>query len=63
MTESPRKPGEEYPQLEPLCVCGHDVDDHGDGVVHTACCAYLTDPRVPEGTMCECEAYQPEQAP
>lgn len=52
-TCEPRKPGEEYPPLQPPCSCGHDVDDHGDGVVHTACCAYL-----PDDTMCECTAYQ-----
>ncbi|QEA10854.1 hypothetical protein [Mycobacterium phage Weirdo19] len=37
--------------LDHQCTCGHDVDDHGDGVVHTGCCA-LT----PAG-MCECDAY------
>lgn len=32
------------------CVCGHLHTDHGDGVVHSACCA----------RDCECRAFNPQ---
>lgn len=31
--------------------CGHPRDDHGDDVVHTACCAWVDD------DMCGCGGF------
>lgn len=32
------------------CVCGHPRSDHGDGVVHTACCVL--------DVPCECNEFE-----
>jgi len=41
---------------ESVCAtCGHARDEHGDGVVHTACCF------MPTGElfdMCDCDRYE-----
>ena len=41
------------------CVCQHPRSDHGDGVVHTACCGLIKVP-APSGDIdaqCECEEF------
>lgn len=43
--------------------CGHDREEHGDGVVHTACCAVFP----PAGSdldeiMCSCEGFEESNA-
>ena len=42
------------------CVCGHPRSDHGDGVVHTACCGLIKVP-APCGDVdstCECDEFE-----
>lgn len=42
------------------CVCRHPRSDHGDGVVHTACCG-LTKVPAPSGDLdvqCECHEFE-----
>ena len=42
------------------CVCGHPRRDHGDGVVHTACCGLVKVP-LPSGdhdATCECDEFE-----
>lgn len=42
------------------CACGHPRSDHGDGVVHTACCGEIKVP-TPWGDAelpCECDEFE-----
>ena len=40
-------------------LCSHPRDDHGDGVVHTACC-HLP-PGAPLLDMCDCIGWEPPE--
>ncbi|MCP3810791.1 hypothetical protein NLX62_00290 [Mycobacteriaceae bacterium Msp059] len=42
------------------CTCLHPRSDHGDGVVHTACCGQIKVP-APSGDLdmpCECDEFE-----
>lgn len=43
------------------CVCGHPHSDHGDGIVHTACCGRLMAPGASglgRDVACECDGFE-----
>ncbi|WP_156750438.1 hypothetical protein [Mycobacterium sp. 852013-50091_SCH5140682] len=43
---------------ETVCaLCDHGRDDHGDGVVHTACCHLRPGADLDE--MCDCPGWEP----
>lgn len=43
---------------ETVCaLCDHPRDDHGDGVVHTACC-HLPPGAADLGEMCDCPGWE-----